>query len=224
MPIQVTCPGCHTRFNVAEQHAGKQGACPKCREKITIPEPGEEVIIHAPEHSEGGARDAKGRSVLKPIRRKDAKFQPLMLAGVLAATLLAFLVAFLFRSETANWAVMTLGAMFLGPPLAWAGYSFLRDPELAAYTGSSLVIRSILCGLVYALLWGVYWFLFDRLWGADAPVETWQMFLLGPLILGIGTFAAYVSFDLEPASGFFHYALYLLVTVLLRMTMGQPPV
>ena len=73
MPIHVICPGCHARFKVGDQHAGKTGACPKCKGPIQIPAAGDEVVIHAPE-LEAGAKDAKGRSVLKPIRRKEAKF------------------------------------------------------------------------------------------------------------------------------------------------------
>jgi hypothetical protein len=36
-------------------------------------------------------------------------------------------------------------------------------------------------------------------------------------VLGIGTFAAYVSLDLEPGSAFFHTAMYFATTVVLRL-------
>ncbi|MEC8508925.1 MAG: MJ0042-type zinc finger domain-containing protein, partial [Planctomycetota bacterium] len=34
MSIRVTCPGCHARFNVSDQFAGKSGPCPKCKKTI----------------------------------------------------------------------------------------------------------------------------------------------------------------------------------------------
>jgi hypothetical protein len=47
-------------------------------------------------------------------------------------------------------------------------------------------------------------------------MEVYQLVILAAVVLGIGTFAAYVSFDLEPFSAFFHCAMYFAVTVLLR--------
>ncbi len=223
MPIQVTCPGCRTRFRVSDEHAGKQGSCPKCGEAIKVPSQEEEVVIHAPEHSERGALDSQGRPVLKPVAWTDAKFHPAIFGAVLGVAIVAFAVALIFRGESPNPVLLTIGAILLGPPLAWAGYSFLRDAEFEGYSGSSLWIRSLACGLVYALLWGVYAFVYQRLWGDAAP-ETWQLLLLGPALFGVGTFAAYVCFDLEPSNGFFHYGLYVAMTVLLRMTMGLSPV
>jgi hypothetical protein len=43
--------------------------------------------------------------------------------------------------------------------------------------------------------------------------------LLGVMI-GVGTGTAVVCFDLDPITAFFHFALYLAATVLLRMIMG----
>lgn len=225
MAIQVTCPGCRTRFKVGEQHAGKQGACPKCKTPIRIPKPEEEVVIHAPEHSETGAKDAKGRLVLKPIAFEEAKFQPLVFAGIAAVTIILFVVAILLRgSDAIGMPLLASGAILLGPPLALAGYTVLRDPEFEAYTGKSLLLRSLICGLVYAALWGLYVFLRWRLLGVGATegLETWQVLGMAVLILPLGSLAAYASFDLEPLSATFHYCLYLLVTILLRMTLGLP--
>src|SRR5215475_11062565 len=94
MAIQVICPGCHTRFKVGDQHAGKTGACPKCKGQIQIPAASDEVVIHAPE-LEAGAKDAKGRNVLKPIKRKETKFQLNAALVIGGAALLTFAIAFL---------------------------------------------------------------------------------------------------------------------------------
>src|SRR5262245_30053058 len=127
MPIHVICPGCHARFKVGDQHAGKTGACPKCKGQIQIPAAGQEVVIHEPE-LEVGAKDAKGRNVLKPIRRRETKFNLNSALIIGGAALLTFAIAFLVgrqeMSASAKTIVLAVGAALLGPPLAYAGYSF----------------------------------------------------------------------------------------------------
>jgi hypothetical protein len=230
MPIQVICPNpkCLTRFNVADKFAGQKGPCPKCKTIITIPKKEEEVIIHAPEHSEAGAIGVSGRHVLKTYKRKDTKFQPLVFTAVIGFVLVALLVALVIRSAgpPEMW-LKALAAIVLGPPLAWAGYTFLRDPELEAYYGSAVLIRSLACGLVYALLWAIFTFLGHRFFGPDAMskgLEIWQMVVLIVPIFAAGTLAAYAAFDLEPGSAFFHCALYFAVTVMLRLVANLPAV
>lgn len=227
MPINVTCPGCLTRFTVGDKFAGKQGPCPKCKGVITIPNPKDEVIIHAPEHSEAGSVGVGGRHALKTYKRQDTKFKPLVFAGVAAFVLVAVLVAILIRTsgQTPEIWLMALGAVALGPPCAWAGYTFLRDAELEAYHGTPLIIRSVICGLVFALMWGVYWFVGTQWGGPDAfekGLEMFQLVVLGAIPLGIGTFAAVMSFDLEPINGFLHCAMYFAVTALLRLLADLP--
>lgn len=225
MPINVTCPGCHTRFTVAEKFAGKEGPCPKCKQKITIPTLEDQVVIHAPDHSEAGAVGAGGRHVLKTYKRTDTKFQPLMFAGVVGVVLVTMLLALVLRGIDGQPTLLVLaaGAIILGPPLAWAGYTFLRDDELEGYQGTGLAIRAIACGLVYALMWGVYVFVGQQLFGPDAftkGLEIYEMLILSALVLGVATLAAYVAFDLEPASAFFHAAMYFATTVVLRLIIG----
>jgi hypothetical protein len=226
MPINVICPGCHARFTVAEKFAGQTGPCPKCKKPITIPKLEEQVVIHAPEHSEAGAVGKGGRHVLKTFRRQDTKFQPLLFAIVAGVVLTVLLVAIVLRSTTKGnpeWYILALGASVLGPPLAWAGYTFLRDPELEGYQGGNLAIRALLCGLTYALMWGIYMFIGSQWFGSDSftkGLEIWQMIVLAIPPLAIGTGAAYVAFDLEPGSGFFNAAMYFGVTILLRLVIG----
>ena len=228
MPINVTCPGCHTRFTVADKFAGQKGPCKKCKTIIEIPKLEDQVVIHSSEHSEAGAVGVGGRHALKTFRKQDAKFKPLIFVGVAGVVLVTLLVAIVLRDpkNPPSSIILALGAILLGPPLAWAGYTFLRDDELEGYDGTNLAIRSIACGLVYALLWAVYAFLGDRLFGlysaeaAKNGLEIWQMIVLWVPVLGIATLAAYVAFDLEPGSGFFHAAMYFAVTVLLRWVVG----
>ncbi len=228
MPIQVTCPGCLKRFKVADKFAGQKGPCPNCKQTITIPKKEDEVVIHAPDHSEAGAIGAGGRHALKTYRWKDTKFQPLVFTGVAGAVLVALLAALVVRSQgnPETW-LKALAAIVLGPPLAWAGYTFLRDAELEGYQGVPVILRSVACGLAYALLWGVFVFLGYRFFGTDAMtkgLEIWQMVVLLVPVFAGGTLAAFASFDLDPGSAFFHCAMYFAVTVILRLVAALPAV
>lgn len=224
MAINVTCPGCFTKFTVADKFAGQKGPCKKCKTIIEIPKLEDQVIIHAAEH-EAGAVGVSGRHVLKTYKRQDTKFRPLVFAGVVGAVLVLLLVALVLRGTAASQNIWILvgGAVLLGPLLSWGGYTFLRDDELEGYSGPNLWLRSLACGLVYALLWYVYTFIGGIWFGPDAfakGLEIWQMMVLAVPIGAMGTMAAYVAFDLDPGSGFFHWALYFAVTVMLRLVIG----
>jgi hypothetical protein len=225
MPIQVICPGCHTQFSVGDQHAGKTGACPKCKGQIQIPELGEEVVIHAPE-LEAGAKDSKGRSVLKPLRRKEAKFSVNIFVAVAGLIVLSVAIAWLLghseMGDTNRFVALAIGAILLGPPLAYAGYSFLRDDEAGYYLGTRVLLRSVACGLIYALLWGVYIFVGTQWFGDDFSkgLEMVSIACMFIPVMIVGAGVALVCFDLDMITGFFHYALYLAVTIGLRFVMG----
>jgi hypothetical protein len=223
MPINVICPGCHARFKVSRRFAGKKGPCPKCKQIIRVPAADEQVVVHAPEHSEAGARDAEGRYVLKPIARTTTKIQPVLITGIVGACIGVLALALALRGLDKNGWILALGAVGLAPPLAVGAYGFLRDDELEPYTGRALAIRTAICSAVYAGTWGAYTYFFFRLLG-DVPVETWNVLPFACVFLFIGAGTAYVCYDLDLLSGFFHYCLYLLVTILLRLTMGLPAV
>ena len=134
MAINITCPGCHVRFKVSDKFAGQKGPCPKCKTQIQIPKKSEEVVIHTPAEFQG-VTDAKGRSVLKPIARKYPKITPVMIAAVAGSAVFVVLFSLALRfmcdpATGAPMAILGLGSLVLGPPLALAGYTLLRDDEL----------------------------------------------------------------------------------------------
>jgi hypothetical protein len=231
MPILVVCPSCKSRFQVSEKFAGKQGPCPKCKTTITIPKADEQVKIHAPEEFAGGgavaAKDAKGRAVLKPIEREKPKIQPVVLIGAAAAALVAVVAAWLLRGEDpAPW-IKLAGAIALAPPLVLAGYSLMRNSdELEAYRGQQLIIRVAIVSAVYVVLWGVsflfHQFVFSGRALGEGP-EVWELGIPAGIMIVGGTITALASLDLEPGNAFFHYAMYLVPTVLLRVIMGLSP-
>ena len=121
--------------------------------------------------------------------------------------------------------VTILGSILLGPPLAFAGYTFLRDDELEPFRGTEVILRSLACGLVFAAIWGAYWFVFAYLYPKPPPgwQPNWQiMAAVVPVMIGLGAVAAQASLELEITSGALNYALYLAVTVLLRVIIMGP--
>ena len=167
--------------------------------------------------------------MLKTYKRKDTKFQPLVFTAVVGFVLVALLIALVIRSTghardvaQGRWPRSSLVRRSPGPATR-----FFAMPNSKRYQGTSLIIRSIACGLVYALLWGVFGFLGDRFFGPDAMkkgLEIWQMVVLVVPVFAAGTLAAYASFDLDPGSAFFHCAMYFAVTVMLRLVAGLPAV
>ena len=224
MPIQVTCPSCLARFQVSEKFAGKTGPCPKCKESIQVPDASESVVIHEDEGY--GPKDSSGRPALKPIEREEAQITPVMIVGIVGAVLLTLIVAWLIGntykgSETGvpMW-ILAIGAVLLGPPLAVAGYAFLRNSELEPHRGAVLWMRAAVCGLVYALLWAGFYFLKTNLFGDDLELIHYAMAAV-PMV-SIGGLTALASMEMDFVSGAIHYGMYLGATVLLRLLMGIP--
>lgn len=247
MPIDVMCAGCKTRFQVSDKFAGKKGPCPKCKAIIQVPEKAAEVVVHAPEQS--GPKDSKGRAVLKPLTRQDARFTPVRI-GILVGSILLVLggavalrtmyppkrvevraaqagrpaVTRTLRDVPALW--LALGAVVLAPALCWSGYSFLRDDELEPLKGKELWVRIAICSAVYAALWGVYYGLkisplIDLKLG-EIPDPMIMVFAVLPMLV-VGGAVGFGSLNLSLSTGAIHYGFYLAVTVLLRLVIGLGP-
>jgi hypothetical protein len=221
MAIQITCPGCHKRFQVSDKFAGQKGPCPSCKTIIQIPKKEEEAVIHAP--AEFGGKGTTGVPTFKPVARIDAKFSPAAAGLIAGATILVFALAWFVgrASDDPPAVVVVTGSLLLAPPLVLAGYFFLRDDELEPFRGGSLWIRVGIVSLVYALIWGItaYW-IKGYLLEVPAFEESYQLGIAIAAMIALGAFAAHAALDLDVWSAAFHYGLYLVVTVLLRMTMG----
>lgn len=243
MPIQVVCPSCKTSFRVSDQFAGKQGPCPKCKAAIRIPKleaapaptagaaktdgapagkaapkqpaaPPVEIKIHEPDAV--GPKTSTGRPVIKPILRKETKFETVPMVIITGGTLLTFAAAWLLRKPLGEQiGLRAVGLLLISPPLALGGYWFLYNDELEPYRGRSLWLRATLCALVYAGLWGGYLLL-----PADAATAAWSWIYLGPPFFLIGAGAAFATLDLEVENAFFHYCFYVLVTLALGFSAG----
>ncbi|HBO42982.1 MAG TPA: hypothetical protein DD670_03415 [Planctomycetaceae bacterium] len=219
MPINVICPGCHSRFQVSDKFAGRSGACPKCKGPIKVPTKEEEVQVHAPEEFGGGGRGTSGRLILKPISREKTKFSIAIGTAVVAIVLVIFALAWLgggiLRDFLIVRATALLAVAFL---LAWAGYFFLRDDEnLETYSGKPLWVRTAICAAAYTLLWGVFGYVAPQV--ITEELYTWL--LVAPPFVISGGLIALACYDLDFGNGCFHFAFYLLVTILLRVTAGM---
>lgn len=221
MAISIVCPGCKKRFKVSDKFAGKKGPCPKCKTQINIPEKADDVVVHAPESF--GPKDKAGRPALKPIARKEAKFSPIMAGIIGGVVLLVFIVAWMLRSPDGNVhpILLVIGAIGLAPPLAWSAYSFLRDAELEPFRGVELLIRLGACSAVYVILWGLVALISGYVLDVDiSELEVIHWAFILPVMIVIGSFAAYASLDLEMAIGGLHYGMYLVVTFVLLIVLG----
>jgi hypothetical protein len=229
MAIDVTCAACKTRFQVSEKFAGKSGPCPKCKATIKIPDKSQEVVIHAPEVT--GPKTATGQPVFKPIARTEVKLQTPQIVAIVGSIVLVLVLALLMRMQFPGGKVpqlvTILGSILLGPALAFAGYTFLRDDELEPYRGTEVMLRALACGLAFAAIWGAYLLVFAY-WYDWKPLPTgepnWQiMCAVVPVMIGLGALASQASFEFELGTGALHYAMYLITTVILRLIMGMDP-
>jgi hypothetical protein len=221
MAILVVCPGCKKSFNVDDKFAGKTGPCPKCKTKITIPAKQAEVKIHAPDEFSGGGKGVTGKLLLKPIEREQTRVKPVMAAMVGGAIVAAIVLAVVMRFVATQPGLLryllgAAGLLLVSPALAATAYTFLRDDELEPYRGMQLCIRAAVCALVYIILWAVFAYVKATMGSIDLP----YWLLVAPPFLIVGATAGKFSFDLETANGFFHYAFYLAVTMILGAIAG----
>ncbi|HUY31273.1 MAG TPA: hypothetical protein VMV69_00725 [Pirellulales bacterium] len=196
--------------------AGAKSATPPAGKAppTTVPAPMPEVKIHEPEPS--GPKGSTGRSVSKPIARKETKIALVPALVVTASALVTLAVAWIARVRLQEdlW-LRGLGLALISTPLAAAGYTFLRDDELEPYRGRWLWFRSFVCAAVYMALWGGYLFI-----PSDATSEPWSWVYIGPPFFLIGAGVALATLDLDYTNGFFHYCFYVLITISLGWIAG----
>lgn len=220
MSIRVTCSGCHTRFNVSEKFAGREGPCPKCKKTITIPKASDEVTVHVPESY--GPMGASGVAVLKPIFRKDTRLTSVQLVLIFAFIFGIVAVALVLRFGVAdkdNFSSIVLGALSIvvAAPCAFAGYTFLRDSELASLSGSELWIRIGVCALVYGLSWSAFYIANHAL--IDDYGTATRIFAMAAMFV-VGALASWLLLGLDFMLCILHFGLFFGCCLLLRIIIG----
>lgn len=225
MPIRVTCPNpkCLKKFQVSEQFAGKKGPCPACKKEITIPDPKKDgVKIHAADTDV--PVDSTGRSVLKPVFRKDEAISKAAILSIIGLVVVYFATAFIIRAtvggeitdavkEYPYWPLI-LGAIAIGPPMALAGYYFLKEEEIAMYQGQELWIRIFVCGAIFALVWIAP---IGTAYAWQWKYETVPLLIAVAVMFAVGGAAAMASFETEFLNGMMIFGFYFGVCVLMRL-------
>lgn len=221
MPIQVTCSKCLKRFQVSDKYAGKTGPCPNCKQELRVPTLDEEVVVHAPD--DGVPKDSTGKSILKPIKRTETdvtrKGLFMTFGAILAA--IAFAIGLRITGGAPLWALI-VGALALGPPLVWAGYTFVQESELAPYVGPELRNRVLILSVILSVLWLLYAFIPSYLLDLKSPSEmSFMAFgIIFSIMLVLGAFASAGTFELEFTSGLAHAGLYFIATLILALLSG----
>lgn len=221
MSIRVVCPGCHKSFNVGDQFAGKSGPCPKCKATIQVPTKEEEVKVHAPTQFTSGGKSTTGELLTKPVSRKETLLRPVTMVAIAGGALTVLLVTWVAGEILQDSLLMRIvGLLLISPPLTLAAYSFLRDDELQPHQGRSLYVRMAICSAAYTFLWGAYG------WSTDPEMalltgELWEWLFFVPPLMIAGALVGSGCFELDLSNGFFHYAFYLSITVLLRWVAGM---
>lgn len=221
MPIHVTCPGCRKRFTVSDKFAGKEGPCPNCKTTIRVPAASEQVVVHAPE--EFGPKTRTGEAVLRPIARTDTVVKPLEWFLYLVGVGLVLGLVWWQRSPEGVLPVgrLAAAAILLAFPLVRLGYAFLREHELAPFTGRELWVRVAIVSAVYAATWAAIGWLPVAI--SLEELSYYEAAFLLMFVAALGTAAAHLALELELTSAFLHYGLYLGTTILLRLLAGLSP-
>ena len=210
MAIIVTCPGCRKSFSVRDEFGGKTGPCPKCKTPITIPKAENAVKVHG-----GKAFGANaGQMVLKPIKRRDMKVDPIfaVIAGV--GTLVVYLLAYILGSAlNASTLLTAVSLILITPPLVYIPYLFLRNAEeIEGLTVRELILRTAICAAAYCLLWGGFIFLAKTAVPAlGHEIVTWMM-ISAPFLI-VGALFGSACYNLEWGDGAVHFVFYLIITL-----------
>jgi hypothetical protein len=179
-------------------------------------------VIHAPETE--GPKDSTGRPVLKPIRRTELNPSTIQIGiavGVAAICLIAAIAARINGSTpTIGLALVAIGLAY---PLASVGYTFFKDDELGGYIGKERWIRVGICSAVFAVTWGLYWFL-SYYFGNKSlgEIDTIQMAIFIGIMFAAGVGASLGTCELEAGQAFLHYSIYFVATLLLALIAGVP--
>ena len=223
MSIRVTCNKCHTRFNVSEKFAGKEGPCPKCKAKIRVPMPTDEIRIEAPKTK--GPTDTQGRAIVDPILREETELSSvqitMLIAGLIGFLVLAFAMRFmgLDWDGPPGWVALGLGALVFAVPLIFVTYHIIRDNELEPFRGFELWKRIAICGAVFAVTWFA---LPAAAYAFDGHYFIGSWALASVVMFAAGAVASIGCFEFDWLLGVVNYGLYFALAVFGRFLAGLP--
>lgn len=221
MAIIVTCPGCRKSFSVKDEFGGRTGPCPKCKTPIKIPAASAQVKVHGGDAFSDGGQSASGELVLKPIRRREVKFDPVTAVIIGAGALVVFIVAYALGSVwSGSFAAAAVGVLLITPPLVYAPYSFLRNTEeIEGFSKKEILVRVAVGSVIYALFWGAFLYL-SRIVIPAFGGEAWGWLILALPFCVVGPLLASALFNLEWGDGVVHFVFYITILLALCYTSG----
>lgn len=225
MSITVTCPGCHKKFVVSDKFAGKSGPCKYCKTIIHIPNEvpaAEKVVIHGGESFSSGGKNAQGKLVLKPLGRKEKKFNTvraiIIAAGILGTLIAAIILGKVFDLNK-NFLVASIALCVVTPVIVGGLYPLVKKEEmLESIHGFDFYWRTGVISLIYAGMWGAITYLIHI---GTLNSQTTTMWAICTIALAaFGTFMCMCFYELEWGSAAFHTLAFILITLLLRYLAG----
>lgn len=108
-----------------------------------------------------------------------------------------------------------LALLVIAPVVVWFGYRVLRDEELEPHSGRSLVVRSAITAVVFALTW-----LIPLLVPGDLRATLPLWIVLAPAMIAAGVTAAYFALDLSIGASTILYVVFLGLVLGLAGTAG----
>lgn len=222
MAIDVICPGCHKRFQVSDDFAGKKGPCPACKTTIEIPKLEDVVVIHERETTASGA-PAK----LESIQRKQStvgKSELFLAIGALLAGLIITLVGRIQLPEVdPNPLFITkiLAGGLLGISSSLLGHIVLRGQDDGSIYDRKALLKGTVIGLVYALIWRIQVLISDGFLVQDGNVILPAVIILSIAFMVVTTFIPMFVFDFEYQQGLTHVALFICSLAVYSLILGD---
>jgi len=222
MAIDVICTGCHKRFQVSEQFAGKKGPCPGCQTVIEIPRLEDLVVVHEREATKTGA-PAK----LNSIRRQGTTVSKLELTISLTAVVLGLTASLVGRftapEEAAAPALLIAGiaGSMLGVGTSLLGYIILRNSELEIVNDLKTILKTSGIGILYVVLWRIQIIITDSALTMDDGIILPAVIILAIALTTIASFVPMILLEFEFAQGLVHTSLFIASLFVYSLILGD---
>ena len=169
-----------------------------------------------------GPKDSTGKSVLKPIARKETKLSGVQITLIACGTLLFLLGSFIVGKiwpDKEHFPVYLLaaGAILVAAPASYAAYTVLRNQETDGFLGQELWKRIGICAVVYSVLWILMPVMGYAFPGTDNSIGS-IIGLVG--MIAVGGVIGMLSLDFDYLIGVVHYGMYLGLCLVARVICG----
>lgn len=222
MPIDVICPGCHKRFSVSDEFAGKKGPCPACQTVIEIPKLEDVVVIHERETTASGA-PAK----LDSIRRKSTTAGKFELGLGIGALIAALVLTVLGRMQLTEvdpnpaFLIKLFAGGLLGISSSVLGHIVLRGQDHGSVYSRKTIFISSVVGLAYTVIWRLQVLISDGVLVQDGSIILPAVVILAIAFTVITTFLPMFVFEFEYQEGLTHVALFICSLTVYSLILGD---